>query len=493
MKILMATSEFAPLASTGALGETVRTLAVELKRLGHEVSVAMPLYRSIREGRYQLDPSYDQLQIALGEKKVTAEFLATKTPDGIPVFLVRRDEYFDRSGIYSGNERAYEDNSERFIFFSKSVVELSRQIAPALDLIHCHDWPTALIPVFVKDRRLPFLTALSVHDLEYQGSFWSFDFSLTNLPGGYFSPRGIEFYNRLNFLKGGIVYADSVIFPGELVLYESFTQEGGFGLNLVLQENSNRMVGIPFGIDYSVTNPPFEKLLKVTNPPVEKLVSRKLKTDAGNGKPACRQAILSQLELESGDSDLLMVCPVEEGDNRALTHVIPVFDRLLTSNLRFILLGSPAKSWMSDLMVTERKYPKRFAWSRETDARLQSLALAGADLALFPGSLGPRGISALTAMRYGTVPIAGNRGGLRQIIVDFDPIQNEGSGLVYYRDDPEAIWDTVQRAFWLKRQPETWDKLIAGCQAVDFSWPASARSFAQLYADLLRHRQAMPA
>jgi starch synthase len=493
MKILMATSEFAPLASTGALGETVRTLAVELKRLGHEVSVAMPLYRSIREGRYQLDPSYDQLQIALGEKKVTAEFLATKTPDGIPVFLVRRDEYFDRSGIYSGNERAYEDNSERFIFFSKAVVELSRQIAPALDLIHCHDWPTALIPVFVKDRRLPFLTALSVHDLEYQGSFWSFDFSLTNLPGGYFSPRGIEFYNRLNFLKGGIIYADSVIFPGELVLYESFTQEGGFGLNLVLQENSNRMVGIPFGIDYSVTNPPFEKLLKVTNPPVEKLVSRKLKTDAGNGKAARRQAILSQLELESGDSDLLMVCPVEEGDNRALTHVIPVFDRLLTSNLRFILLGSPAKSWVSDLMVTERKYPKRFAWSRETDARLQSLALAGADLALFPGSLGPRGISALTAMRYGTVPIAGNRGGLRQIIVDFDPIQNEGSGLVYYRDDPEAIWDTVQRAFWLKRQPETWDKLIAGCQAVDFSWPASARSFAQLYADLLRHRQAMPA
>jgi len=482
MKILMATSEFAPFASTGALGETVRTLAIELKRLGHEVSVAMPLYRSIREGRYELEPTCNPLQIPLGEKKVTADFLATKTPEGIPVFLVRRDEYFDRSGIYSGNERAYEDNSERFIFFAKAVVDLARQINPALDIIHCHDWPTALIPVFVKDRRLPFLTALSVHDLEFQGSFWSFDFSLTNLSGGYFSPRGIEFYNRLNFLKGGIVYADSVVFPGELVLYESFTQEGGFGLNLVLQENSNHTVGIPFGVDYSLSNPPFEKL-----------ASRKAKIEPGNGKAASRQAVSNQLELESGNSDLLMVCPVEEDDNRALTHVIPVFDRLLTSNLRFILLGSPAKSWVSDLMVTERKYPKRFAWSREPDARLNSLALAGADLALFPGSLGPRGITAITAMRYGTVPIAGNRGGLRQVIADFDPIQNEGSGLVYYRDHPEAIWDTVQRAFWLKRQPETWDKLIAGCQAVDFSWPASARSFAQLYADLLRHRQAVPA
>ena len=482
MKILMATSEFAPFASTGSLGETVRTLAVELKRLGHDVSVAMPLYRSIREGRHQLEPSYNQLQIGLGEKKVTAEFLVTKSPDGIPIFLIRRDEYFDRSGIYSGNDRAYEDNSERFIFFAKAVVELARQITPPLDVIHCHDWPTALIPVFVKDRRLPFLTALSVHDLEFQGSFWSFDFALTNLAGGYFSPRGIEFYNRLNFLKGGIVYADSVIFPGELVLYESFTQEGGFGLNLVLQENANRTVGIPFGVDYSVTNPPYEKLL-----------GRKAKIDSGNGKAACRQAISSQLELESGNNDLLMVCPIEEGDDRALTQVIPVFDRLLTSNLRFLLLGSAADSWVTDLMVTERKYPKRFAWSRETDARLKSLALAAADLALFPASLGPRGIDAITAMRYGTVPIAGNRGGLRQIIVDFDPIQNEGSGLVYYRDDPEAISDTVQRAFWLKRRPETWNKLIAGCQTVDFSWPASARSFAQLYADLLRHRQAMPA
>jgi starch synthase len=482
MKILMATSEFAPLASTGILGETVHTLAVELKRLGHDVSVAMPLYRSIREGRYKTESAYDQFQIALGEKKVTAEFLVTKTPDGIPVYLVRRDEYFDRSGIYSGNDRAYEDNSERFIFFAKAVVELARRMSPALEIIHCHDWPTALIPVLIKDRRLPLLTALSVHDLEFQGSFWSFDFSLTNLPGGYFTPRGIEFYNRLNFLKGGIAYADAIVFPGELVLYESFTQEGGFGLNLVLQENSNRLVGLPFGVDYSVTNPYFEKLL-----------GRRAKTDSGSGKAACRQAILDQLELESTNSDLLMVCPIHEGDSRALDQVIPVFDRLLTSNLRFILQGSAAESWIPDLMVTERKYPKRFAWERKNDPRLKALALAGADLALFPGSLGPRGITAMTALRYGTVPIAGNRGGLRQIIVDFDPIQNDGSGLVYYRDNPEAIWDAVQRAFWLKRQPETWNKLVAGCETADFSWAASARAFAQLYADLLRHRQAIPA
>ena len=482
MKILIATSEFASLASTGALGETVRTLAVEMKRLGHDVSIAMPLYRSVREGRLQVEPSLGEFQVSLGEKKVTADFLTTKSAEGIPVFLVRRDEYFDRSGIYSANDRAYEDNSERFIFFAKAVVELARRMSPALEIIHCHDWPTALIPVFVKDRRLPFLTALSIHDLEYQGSFWSFDFALTNLPGGYFTPRGVEFYGRFNFLKGGIVYADAIVLPGEPALYEAFTQEGGFGLNLVLQENSNRAVGIPFGVDYSVTNPPFERL-----------IGRKAKVDAGNGKAACRQALLDQLELDAANGNLLMVCPVHDGDSRSLNNVTPVFDRLLTSNLRFVLLGSVEDGCVPDLLVTERKYPKRFAWDRQNDPRPRSLALAGADLILFPGSLGPRAVTAITAMRYGTVPITGNRGGLRQIIVDFDPIQNDGNGLVYYRNNPESIWDSVQRAFWLQRNPDAWNKLRQEGEAADFSWSASGRAFAQLYANLLRHRQAVPA
>jgi starch synthase len=302
------------------------------------------------------------------------------------------------------------------------------------------------------------------------------------LPGGYFTPRGVEFYGRLNFLKGGIVYADSVVFPGEPALYDAFTQSGGYGLNLVLQENSSRMLGIPFGVDYSVTNPPFERL-----------AGRRTKTESSNGKAACRQVLLNQLELDSTNSDLVMVCPLHDGDTRALDNVIPVFDRLLTSNLRFVLLGSATDNAIPDLLVTERKYLKRFAWDRENDPRLRSLALAGADLVLFPSSLGPRCIAAITAMRYGTVPIAANRGGLRQIIIDFDPIQKDGAGLVYFRDHPEAVWDTLQRAFWLKRRPDLWNTLQDGCRAADFSWSSSGRAYAQLYANLLRHRQAISA
>src|SRR6516225_12376442 len=260
MKILMATSEFCPFASTGDLGGQVGILAAELKRLGHDVSVVMPLYRTVRESKHDIRPVGTEFHVNLGGKRATADILET-TSDGIQVFMVRRDEYFDRSGIYGGDGRPYDDNAERFIFFSKVAVEFAQRITPSPEIIHCHDWTAALVPVFVRDRQLPFRTVLTIHNLEHQGSFWSFDFALTNLPGSYFGPRGLEFYGRLNFLKGGILYGDSVTLPGELALYEAFTPEGGHGLHLVLQENASRTTGIPFGTDYSATNPPFEKLL----------------------------------------------------------------------------------------------------------------------------------------------------------------------------------------------------------------------------------------
>src|ERR1700758_2656711 len=179
MKILMATSEFSPLDSTGDLGDDIGILVTELKKLGQEVSVAMPYYRSIREGKYDVRSADIEFQINLGSKRVSSDVLETTTADGVQVFLVRREEYFDRSGIYAGNGRPYEDNAERFIFFSKAVAELARSLSPSPELIHCHEWTTALVPVFVKDRQMPFRTVLTAHNLEHQGSFWSFDFTLT--------------------------------------------------------------------------------------------------------------------------------------------------------------------------------------------------------------------------------------------------------------------------------------------------------------------------
>jgi starch synthase len=482
MKILMATSEFSPLGSTGDLGDQVKTLTSELKRLGHDVSVVMPFYRSIREGNLDYKSAELEFKVDLGSKRASGDVVEAITSDDIPIYLIRRDEYFDRTGIYGPKGRSYEDNAERFIFFAKAVLELAGRLTPIAELIHCHDWPTALIPVFVKDRQLPFQTVLTVHDLEYQGSFWSFDFSLTGLPGSYFGPRGVEFYGRLNFLKGGILSADAVTFPGEVALFEACSPQNAFGLDGVLQENRPHLFGIPHGVDYSQTNPPFEKLF-----------GTRQKSDPIADKAAARQALLEELELEKNPKGIVINLPVASDDGAAFNSCKPVLDLMLTANTCMVVTGTAPDLEITDLIVVERKYPSRFAYRPEADLKLEQAALAGADVVLLPSSLGFRGMNAIAAMRYGTLPIVKSTGGVHQIVSDYDAGADAGCGFVYVSNSPLALWDSVRRANELYQRPDEWRELAGRARSVDFSWAQSAKAFAKLYAGLLRHRPAKTA
>jgi starch synthase len=482
MKILMATSEFSPLGSTGDLGDQVRTLAIELKKLGHDVSVVMPFYRSIREGKNNIRPDNIDFQVNLGGKRASSDIVETISPDGIQVYLVRRDEYFDRSGIYGADGRVYEDNAERFIFFAKAVLELALRISPSPELIHCHDWTTALIPVFVRDRQMPFRTVLTLHNLEHQGSFWSFDFALTGLPGSYFSASGLEFYGRLNFLKSGILYADAVTLPGEVVLFDAFTPQHGFGLDSVLRENRSHLYGIPHGVDYSKTNPP-----------VETFIGKRHNSNSADDKFACRQLLLDQLELEKNPGGIVVHLPIESNDEGAFGSVKPILDLVLTADSCMVVTGKVPDQDLADVIIAERKYPARFASRPDPDERLHQLILAGSDVILLPSSLGFRGMNVLAAMRYGTLPIVKTSGGVHQLVSDYDPASESGCGFMFNNDSPLALWDSIRRANQLFRQLEEWKKLAERARTIDFSWSQSAKAFVKLYANLLRHREATAA
>jgi starch synthase len=474
MKILMATSEFSPLASTGDLGSQVGILAAELKRLGHDVSVVMPLYRAVRESKQDMRPSGTEFHVSLGGKRATADILET-TADGIQIFMVSRDEYFDRSGIYGGDGRPYDDNAERFIFFSKVVVEFAQRITPSPEIIHCHDWTAALVPVFVRDRQFPFRTTLTIHNLEHQGSFWSFDFALTNLPGSYFGPSGVEFYGRLNFLKAGILYADAVTLPGETALFEAFTVQHGFGLDSVLRENHYKTFGVPHGVDYSETNPPYEELIGKQRA-------------SGDGKQGSRLAILERLGLEKDLKGIVYALPIEPRDEGALAGVKAFIDLILSGNAFLIATGKAPDPDIEEVIVAERKYPNCFSYLPEADARTRQLVLAGADAVLLPSSLGFRATTVLAAMRYATLPVVKFRGGIYQIVSDYDPATDSGNGFVYSDYFPRALADSVRRANELYRQPALWSQLATRAQKVDMSWHESATAFTKLYANLLRHR-----
>jgi starch synthase len=272
------------------------------------------------------------------------------------------------------------------------------------------------------------------------------------------------------------------VLSGEIALQAALQPEYGAGLHLVLQENSARTVGIPIGIDYSQTNPPFEKLLP-----------RRSKNETTSGKTACRQHLLNQLNLESDGTELVVTCPAQPNDSAGSSQLVQLFDRLLTGRTRLIIPGPLPATFTPQIIVAERKYPRRFAYDPQGDPRVRNLSLAGADVVLLPGSLGASGLTLITALRYGTVPVVRYRSGLRQIVTDFDPVRKQGRGFVYYRNQPEGLWDGIQRVYWTRDRKEYWDALIEQCIAADFSWTESAKSYAELYAELLRHRRAVPA
>src|SRR5213082_3184663 len=251
MRILMISAEGPPLQHAGALIDVMDALPHELRARGHEVAVALPYYREIRENpAFKEEDTGVTVDVRVGEKTYIAEYLQGHTPSGVQLFFVRCDEFFDRDGVYGERGTAYEDNAARFIFFSKAAVELARRLTPPPQILHVHDWPAALVPVYVRPHRLPFATVLTIHHLAEQGSFWGLDFNLTNLPERYFKPNGVEYFGRLNLLKGGIVFADKITTVSERYRREMLTPDGGCDLDIVLREQAHRLTAILSGADY---------------------------------------------------------------------------------------------------------------------------------------------------------------------------------------------------------------------------------------------------
>ena len=219
------------------------------------------LSRDHENAAFELRDTGITVDVRVGAKNYVAEFLEGRTAGGVQTFFVRCDEFFDRAGIYGEHGVAYEDNAARFIFFSKAALELARRMTPTPQILHVHDWAAALVPVLVREQQLPFATVLTIHHLAEQGSFWGLDFDLTNLPERYFKPRGVEYFGRLNLLKGGILFADKITTVSERYRREMLRSEGGCGLDIVLREHAHRLVGILNGADYERWNPETDGLL----------------------------------------------------------------------------------------------------------------------------------------------------------------------------------------------------------------------------------------
>ncbi len=476
MKIVLASSELSPVAVTGGLGEAVAGLLGQLHAHAHDVCVVLPYYRCVQRYHYwKIKPTGVTLDIRVGARVRQADIMEYRKRGGYQVFFVKCDELFDRDGLYGDGGAAFEDNAERFIFFSKVVVELARRMEPLPDILHCHDWQTSLVPVLVRAGRLPFKTMLTIHNIAYQGQFWSLDFALTNLPAEFFAPTGLEFYGHLNLLKGGILAADMLTVVSDSYAREILTPEGGCGLDGVLRAHRDKLRGILNGVDYLVWNPATDKALPKTYRPA-----------ALKGKAVCRAALLEKLGLEPEPEGPVFVMASRLDEAKGFDLLLPIMDRLLADDVRLVIQGDGDPHYHAELTVAARKYAGKLAYLSHAEKKLVHLAMAGSDATLIPSRVEPSGHSAIRALKYGVVPIARDIGGLHEILRDFDPVTGDGWALLFYDYSPEALWDAIVRAKKLYAKPSVWKELVRAGMERNFSWEKSASAYEALYAQLLK-------
>lgn len=470
----MISAEGPPLARATALVDVLEALPRELRARKHEVGIAMPYYREIREnGAVAAKNTGVTVDVQVGQKSYVAEFLEGRTAGGVQTFFVRCDEFFDRAGIYGEHGVPYEDNAARFIFFCKAALELARRMTPTPQILHVHDWASALVPVLARNQQLPFATVLTIHHLAEQGSFWGLDFDLTNLPERYFKPRGVEFFGRLNLLKGGIVFADKITTVSERYRREMLSSDGGLELDIVLREHAHRLVGILNGADYERWNPETDGLLP-----------RQFGPGYLEGKAICRDLLLDSLALAPAPSRPVFGMVTRLVPEKGFDLLMPLLDRLLSDDVRLIILGEGDPGYETALAIAARKYPAKFAYRRTYDEALAHLIEAGADVTLIPSQIEPSGLSAMYSLKYGTLPVARATGGIQEIIEDYDPTLGSGYGFLCYEKTPDAFWDSIKRSLEIFQDKALWTTLVERAMARDFSWQAVAERYEAVYAQL---------
>ena len=475
MRILMISAEGPPLQRAGALVDVMDALPHELRARGHEVSVALPFYREIQEnpGFKEADTGVT-VDVQVGDKTYIAEYLEGRSASGVQLFLIRCDEFFDRPGIYGEHGQQDEDNAARFTFFCKAALELARRLTPPVQILHVHDWAAALVPVLVHANRLPFKTVLTIHHLAEQGSFWGLDFALTNLPEGFFTLRGLEFFGRMNFLKGGILYADKITTVSEHYRSEILTPAGGCGLDVVLRENAHRLSGILHGADYERWDPETDKLLPANYSPSSLL-----------GKQVCRDALLSGLRLAPEPRGPVFGMVTRVVEEKGFEILVPLLDRLLSDDVRLIILGEGDPAYETALAVAARKFPSKFAYRKNYDEKSAHVIEAGMDISLIPSRIEPASSSAMYNLKYGALPVARATGGIQEIIEDYDPTMDTGYGFLCYEYSTEAFWDAIKRAREIFRDEMLWTTLMTRAMAKEFSWAVSTQRYENLYRELV--------
>jgi starch synthase len=482
MKIAMLASEATPFAKTGGLADVIGTLSVALARLGHQVCVITPAYRSALRGNSALRESTIDASLPLGNGRQDAAVLEGSIGKDVEAYLIRADEYFDRDFLYGTPAGDYPDNAERFTYFCRAALEILRR--RPVDVVHCHDWQAAPAAVFLRAKPARYREVaaarivFTIHNLGFQGVFPSSIWPLLDLDPNYFTPQFLEFYGSVNFLKGGLIFADKITTVSPSYAEEILTAEQGFGLEGVLRDRAADLVGILNGIDDHDWNPWTDRFITCHYGENSLAIKRDCKTalQRAVGLPEKRAvpliAMISRLTLQKG-FDL-----IED-----------IFDRLIERDAQIVLLGSGEPRFEEFFRAAAVRYPDRVAVEIGFNEALAHRIEAGADLFLMPSLYEPCGLNQMFSQKYGTIPIVRAVGGLKDTVQDYDAASGTGTGFVFGPYDSGALLAAIDRALAAFADEQAWNALRRRAMAMDFSWERSAKVYGSLYRQLSRQRE----
>jgi starch synthase len=488
LKIAMITPECVPFAKTGGLADVVGALPKALRELGHEPIVILPKYSSIDTRKHKLQFFLSPLGVWMGNAE---EWCATYTAslEGVPIYFIESNQYFDRFGFYhDANFDDYQDNSRRFGFFSRAALQLCHDVDFAPDIVHVHDWQTALAPAYLKIWHWddPVLggaaSVLTIHNIGYQGVYSAAHYDYLGLQWGNFTPDKFEDHGRVNFLKGGIQYSDVVNTVSPTYANETRTPEGGHGLAPYLNDKRDNYTGILNGVDYSEWDPAVDRLLPA------RYSARDLA-----GKTTCKTELQKRFMLDVNPDVPVIGVISRLVPQKGLDLLAQVIESAVDSMLvQFVILGSGDKGLESYFGALPGRYPGRIGSFIGYNNELAHWIEAGSDFFIMPSRYEPCGLNQIYSLKYGTLPIVRATGGLEDTVQQYDEDTGLGTGFKFWDASANAVYYTIGWAvstyYDRKRHLQ---QMIQAAMAADFSWQKSAEAYLALYERAIANKAAL--
>ncbi len=476
-------SEMVPLAKTGGLGDVCGALPIAMDELGCKASCFLPAYGSVLQSGFEIESTPHTFTIPMSDGHVACRVLKTQFPDtNVDIYLIDQPQYYDRDGLYSNRSGEFRDNCERFSFFARAVCEAISRLGLEIDIAHCHDWQSGLIPAYVKTRfgghawMERARTIMTIHNLAYQGRFWHLDMPLTGLDWHYFNWQQMEFHGDLNFLKTGIVFADLVTTVSPTYAREITEPELGCGLESILAAKGEDLIGIVNGVDYEHWDPATDCHL-----PQQFDIS-----SWRSGKATCKQSLQREMGLDVRHDVPLVGIVSRLADQKGWDLIIPLLQQWCEQrDVHFAILGTGDPDYEDRLADLASRFGHKLAVKLEFSEAVAHRIEAACDIFLMPSRYEPCGLNQLYSLKYGSVPLVHSTGGLADTVVDATESNLATETATGFRFDDyslAALESTMNRAvdMYQYNQPQ-WGKIVEAGMRDDWSWKQSAKRYMEIY------------